>query len=122
MRIGKGDRMIGFLITTDGHAGMVDFEDTLDEIYALLEVECIDIVRIADGLFAVVDDEGLLKDDPLTTVWWPDSERCLVGNVLITGDGGRDLGSLTPGQLEYLADNLVETWDGRPVLVMEADR
>ncbi len=114
--------MIGFLITTDGRAGMVDFEDTLDEIYALLEVECIDIVRIADGLFAVVDDEGLLKDDPLTTVWWPDSERCLVGNVLITGDGGRDLGSLTPGQLEYLADNLVETWDGRPVLVMEVDR
>lgn len=109
--------MIGYLITPDGDAGYVDFDNELEALYNLLDCSCIDVVRIADGLFAVVDDEGLLKDDPVPTVYWPATGRMLVGSVLITGDEGRDLGGLDTYQLDWLYES-TEDVGGRPVLVI----
>lgn len=71
-------------------------------------------IFVVYGLHAIVDEEGLLKPDPVLTVVRGTSY--FVGNVLITGtDSDGDCGDLTDEQVEYLNKRLV-TVDGVTVL------
>lgn len=115
--------MKGFLVTTDGTAGSVDFENTLEAIYDLLNVELIDIVPVADGIVAIVDDEGVLKDNPTPTVYWPKTKRVLVGNVLFAGDTGRDIRDLDAAESQYIGMRVrTRMADGNPIVVMDGGR
>lgn len=106
--------MRAMLITTSGKAEVLQVENTLHELYALLGVSCIEILPLGKGLHAIVDEEGLLKQDPVLTVVRGTSY--FVGNVLITGtDSDGDCGDLTDEQVEYLAKRLV-TVDGVTIL------
>lgn len=97
-------------------------------IHDLLRCDLFDVTRadLPDGtvVSVYVDDNGLLKDDPVVGAWNgapADSPRCrvLAGNLLVTGgvDGkGYDLG-LTDAQWDALMRHLVvrESPDGTPL-------
>lgn len=113
--------MKGYLITT-ADAFEVDVETDLDSLYRILGCDTIDIVHIAPGLVAVVDDEGYLNDCPKTTAIMfagQQSEMCLVGSILIFADGDGDLAPLSVQQINTLYRWTVFIDDGRrPILVV----
>lgn len=96
-------------VTRECNIREVEFEDTLENIYALLDVTCIDVAvrRIGNHRYdLVVDDEGLLKDGAIPSVFDSEKKPQLVGNVLIlnSNDEG-DFTSLTDGQIADVKKN-----------------
>lgn len=64
---------------------MVEAND-LDDFYKLLNCRCIDIIyrKIGDtNCTLIVDDEGLLIDNPIISAIDVSGSPCLVGNILI---------------------------------------
>lgn len=78
--------MKGFVIDTEkGISGEVDFEDKLDNLYGLLNCDCIDIaVRYVDGkeFDVICDDEGLLKDNPIPSAVDKNLNVMFCGSIL----------------------------------------
>lgn len=78
---------LGILIDVEkGKAEAVYFQSNLQFYYRLLRVELIDIREFElEGKFydAICDDEGLLKDKPIPSVFNKKGEPVLVGNILI---------------------------------------
>lgn len=69
----------------------------LEDYYRLMEVEIIDIVtRKINGKYydIICDDEGLLKDKPIPTVFDTNREPMIVGNIIIAGLADED-GNMT---------------------------
>lgn len=96
---------------TTGETSVIDLYDNenrkhrLEQFYHHLECDIIDMVTVwldNKKYVFVVDDNGLLKQDPVITIF-RNGEPWLVGNVIITKptpDG--DLESLQPDDYEIL--------------------
>lgn len=87
--------------------------DGLDDFYKLLNCRCIDIIqrKIGDNECSlIIDDEGLLKTDPVVSAIDVTGSPCLVGNILIasgrTVDG--ELTELTDEEAEDIMFNVAE--------------
>lgn len=85
----------------------------LDDFYKLLNCRCIDIIyrKIGDTeCTLIVDDEGLLKTDPIISAIDVSGSPCLVGNILIasnrTVDG--ELTELTSEEVQDIMFNVTE--------------
>lgn len=78
---------LGFIIDTEkNQAEPVFFRACLESYYSLLNVDLIDIREgMLEGHFFdfIVDDEGLLKEDPKASIFDKEGKPLLVGNVLI---------------------------------------
>lgn len=89
---------------------VVEFEDTLKELYGLLDCDCIDITvrKIGDSYYCIVcDDEGLLKEDIQVTAFNVDNEPALVGNLLIMShDECGELLSLTDRDIDNIKNHV----------------
>lgn len=83
----KTRQKLGILIDTEkGTAEAVFFQSNLQFYYKLLRVELIDIREFElEGKFfdAICDDEGLLKDKPVPSMFDRNGKPVLVGNLLI---------------------------------------
>ena len=64
---------------------------TLDEVYELLEVQMVEVVRLKDGLILICDEEGLFKSNPVinteATRMYQESAKTqsvgIVGNAIL---------------------------------------
>ena len=88
-------------------ARMVETDGGLDDLYAMCHCRCIDITVVTIGgvpFNVVVDDEGLLVDKPMATVFDAVGTPMLVGSVVFFGldDETDDLASLSQRQTELL--------------------
>lgn len=102
--MGMANRVKGYLVDVkQGTVGVVEFEDTLQNIYTLLDVDVIDVVerKVGNHIFDVIcDDEGLLKSDYVVSAYSSDKEPVLVGNLLLVNhDGNGDFTSITDEQV-----------------------
>lgn len=96
----------------DGGAKVIDLTQDLTEIYNLLEVDCIDIVKryIGGKAFQIIcDDVGLLKRKPIPSAVDFYGKTVLVGNLIICGgrvtsDG--DMTGLTDEEIRFIKDNV----------------
>lgn len=64
------------------------FADDLGEFYEYIQCRCIDIVRRKIGgreFEIIIDDEGLLTDNPIVSALDRNLKPMLVGNLLIAG-------------------------------------
>lgn len=85
----------------------------LDDFYKLLNCRCIDIIHRKIGdieCSLIIDDEGLLKADPIVSAIDISGTPCLVGNILVasgrTVDG--ELTELTDEELQEVMLNVTE--------------
>ena len=88
-------------------ACVAETDGGLKDLYEMCHCRCIDITvaEIEGTLFnVVVDDEGLLVDRPVATVFNRNGEPLLVGSVVFFGmdDETDDLASLSQRQIELL--------------------
>ena len=100
---------------------VVEVEDDLQEFYALIGCEWIDIVsrRIAGKWFVIVcDDEGLLKDSPKVSAINSERRPMLVGNLLFFHeDDEGNLVGISDDDVAFLKRNLTfDRIDGHPVI------
>ena len=109
LETGTGKPVIkGLLIDVHKRLGVnvIEFEDTLDNLYKLCDCDLIDITerKVGDNWYDfVVDDEGLFKQPAIPSVYDTNREPMLVGNVLICShDEEGNLASLTDEQSEDL--------------------
>lgn len=80
----------------------------LDDFYRLLNCRCIDVIyrKIGDTeCTLIVDDEGLLKDNPIVSAIDVSGTPCLVGNILIAS--GEDT-PLTDEEVQNIMFNVAE--------------
>lgn len=108
-------------IDTKGNVTQLDFDlkNVLAQAYREIECDTIDIVTInVDGIAVdvIVDDEGLLKDNPINTVHFG-ADRQLFGNVLLVPSDIDDEGSYHRGFTErervVIQNNIKEIIDFR---------
>ena len=89
---------------------VVEFEDTLENIYKLLDVSLIDVTerKIGDYVYDIVcDDEGLFRSDCLPSAYDSVLRPQLVGNLLfVNHDAEGDFASLSEEQIKNLNENL----------------
>jgi hypothetical protein len=93
----------GFLVDVwKGEAKVVVFEDKLENIYAMLNVELIDVTerKVGNQIFDVVcDDEGLLKPN-IPSAYDSKGEPALVGSLLfVNHDDEGNFSDLTEEQI-----------------------
>ena len=97
-------------VTRTGKVGKVVFEDTIENIYKLLDVDLIDVAtrKVGDKVYDfVVDDEGLLKGGAIPSVFDNEQQPMLVGNALILNcDDEGNFASLTDDDFENLQSHL----------------
>lgn len=115
-----------FIIKAGGFPQIKDIEKSLDSYYKEIGCDMIDIVsRKIGGIWydIIVDDEGLLKADPIVTAVEPNGSPALVGNLIICRfDGEDDVTDLKPGDADNIADNIALTFQNdepQPVVVIE---
>ena len=105
----------------------VEFEDTLENIYSLLDVDCIDVAVRKVGNHAydfIVDDEGLLKGNTIPSFCDSEGNRQLVGNALIVNSNEEgDFTSLTEEQIADLKNHVgnIIVEDGIIPVIVGAD-
>lgn len=106
------EKIKGFLIDVYNkkQAAEIEFEDTLDNIYKILDVETIDVacLKVEGHRYDfVVDDEGLFKNDAIPSVLDGAGNVLLVGNVLVvnSNDDG-DFVSLTDEEIKNLKNHI----------------
>ncbi|SEP81039.1 protein of unknown function [Treponema bryantii] len=109
LETGTGKPVIkGLLIDVYKMKGVnvVEFEDTLDNLYKLCDCELIDVTerKVGDNWYDfVVDDEGLYRQPAIPSVFDSNHQPMLVGNALICNHDEEDnLSSLTDEQIEDL--------------------
>jgi len=100
----------------------------LEDYYRLMEVDIIDIVaRKINGKYydIICDDEGLLKEQPIPTVFDTEKQPMLFGNIIIAGlaDEEGNMTDLTDEDIVRITNSLgiVRLIDGRKfACVMDA--
>ena len=97
--------------------------NNLDDYYNAIDCNTIDIVsrRIGDGWYdIIVDDEGLLADNPIPSAL--DVEHMtvmLVGNLIISKhDGAGNEISLDDDNVDEVMHNIVAVFDGKSIKPM----
>lgn len=108
--------MRSMVVRQDGtcSVGDIDPEDWRGIIGNLYDMTRLEV----SYLVAVVDDEGLLKNLPVTVL---DAGRPLAGTAIIVRDNGRcDVTDLTDGDVELLTKR-IEDIGGRRVLVIRPE-
>ena len=114
-------------VTRERNIREVEFVDTLENIYALLDVTCIDVAVRTIGNHRydlVVDDEGLLKDGAIPSIFDSKQKPQLVGNVLIVNSNEEgDFTSLTEEQISDLKNHVgnIIVEDGIIPVIVGAD-
>lgn len=100
------------LLLIDKHSlfhEVVDCNDLAD-YYKYLDCRVFDITRrkVGEKIFDIfVDDEGLLKDNPIPTAFTSDFEVALVGNLLFANhDAEGNTTSLSDEDIECIINNL----------------
>lgn len=85
---------------------VVEFEDTLENIYKLLDVELIDVAcrKVGNHIYDfIVDDEGLLKENAIPSALDSNGKPMLVGNLfVVNSDDYGNFASLTDEQIDDL--------------------
>jgi len=81
--------------------------NTLDDYYKLIGCDCIDIVtrKIGRKIYdIIIDDEGLLKDDPLISAIDDLGRVMLVGSLIVCGlaDDEGEPTDLKPADVAYI--------------------
>lgn len=99
----------------------IEIEKKLESYYELLNCDTIDIITRFVGdlrVEIVCDDEGLLKNDPITSALDYNCNPILVGNLFIVKfDNKSDITSLTDEEINYILNNYVyEFLSGRKVI------
>ena len=97
----------GYLVDVKNmKAEVVNFEDDLQTIYGLIDVSLIDVAwrKIGENTYdIIVDDEGLLKENPIASAFDYKANPQLVGSLLIVNhDEEGNFSSLTDEQIEEL--------------------
>lgn len=98
----------GYLIDIEnGKCGVVTVDGSLDGFYEILNCDCFDIThRLIGGkpFDIFVDDEGLLKENPLVSAYDVNGDHCLVGNLFVVkvDDEGETI-SLTEEEINHVA-------------------
>ena len=109
------DKIKGFLVDVyDNDSRVVEFEETLENMYAMVKCEYIEIPKryIGGKLYCCVcDEEGLFRSDIRVSMIRKTQdgiEPLLVGNLLITGleNGEGDLTSLTDEDIDNIKRNV----------------
>lgn len=89
--------------------------DKLDDFYEHLEAEPLDIARrkIGNKWFDIfVDDEGLLRHNPIISAVTRDGLAMLAGNLIFANyDGYGETTSLTDEDIELIKKNLILALD-----------
>ena len=84
----------------------------LDTYYEKIDTDMIEIptYRVGGKAFDFIcDEEGLLKDKPITSGFDENGKPMLVGNLIITGPNGRNL---TDETIAHLRKHVVNTTAG----------
>ena len=88
----------GLLIdVNNGETKVIEVEDKLEELYKVLDCDCIDIIQrtiFGKDYTIVCDDEGLLKGNPKVSALTKGFKPSLVGNLLVVAPGSDDEGNL----------------------------
>lgn len=109
-------KILGVLVDVDNKKFQaIEVEDTLDNLYGILNCSCIDIVhRRIGGYFKktfdiVCDDEGTFRDDPYISAVDNLGRTQLVGNIFIVGpaDEEGNLTSLTEYDVAYIESKII---------------
>lgn len=123
--------MIGFLIDVNGNStGLVEIKDGnhLKQFYDLIGCRCIDItVRKVGGkpYNIVLDDEGLLVDNPTFSAIDSEMHSMLAGNLILFGMADdMDLASIEAADVPNIIGNMYEVFDfdtlkTHPIVMME---
>lgn len=107
-----------FLIDVINKQVKLVFADDLGEFYEYIQCRCIDIVRRKIGgreFEIIVDDEGLLVDNPIVSALDKSLEAMLVGNLLIAGSEviEGELTGLKDEDIEHIRKYICEVWNTR---------
>lgn len=83
MKKGKKERYL--LIRAEGPPGIVEIDrgDWLDEVYAALRCECIEIVRLSDNRCLIVDDNGAVNGSHYNSIASLFKPEGIFGDVLL---------------------------------------
>lgn len=111
--------MRGYLIDVEnGKHGPVEVkgDDHLEQFYRLIGCRCIDIAvrKVGETYYNVVlDDEGLLVEDPITSAIDRQHHGMLAGNLVIFGmdEQTMDLAPLTDDDVRNIRKNLMVAID-----------
>ena len=111
--------MRGYLIDVEnGKHGPVEVkgDNHLDQFYRLIGCQCIDIAvrKVGETYYNVVlDDEGLLVEDPITSAIDRTQRGMLAGNLVIFGmdEQTMDLAPLTDDDVRNIRKNLMVAID-----------
>lgn len=98
------NKVRGYLVGYKG-CEVVEFEDSLDNIYKIIDVDLIDVAVRKVGNFEydiICDDEGLLKENPIPSVFDEKKKPTLFGNVLFVNSEDGEFTSLTDEQIKDL--------------------
>jgi len=101
----------------------VEHDDTLQNIYALIDCRAFDLVRIDDVNSIFVDDEGILKDNLYFEYSVSDRVFQLAGNGLVLGvdnKGNSISATLTVEDVEGKVNFLPEGFKVEPYMEVRA--
>lgn len=106
-------------IKTNGEVHVIEMEQELDDYYKYTECDIIDIVFATIGkknYDIIVDDEGLLKSEPIFTAFAQGSQTMLAGTIVVVGSNGRGgFKSLTANDIANITECIKDTTDfGHP--------
>lgn len=101
--------------TIEDYGIEVEFSDTLQEYYDMLECGCIEVIERSIGnrpFSFVCDEEGLLKSDPIPCCVNAFDREIIYGNVLVTGlpDEEGNLTSLTDEDVPLILNNTLRVF------------
>lgn len=123
--------MLGFWIDTESNEGkVVETSGNLKDLYKMCRCDCIDIAVIdvcGVAFDFIVDDEGLLKDNPKASVFDSNGKAMLVGDVVVLkSDDEGDFVGLTESDIDILRSRtgialLASSHDVREGIVLIAD-
>ncbi|MGN8890685.1 DUF3846 domain-containing protein [Dysosmobacter sp. HCP28S3_G4] len=107
----KSKKLTGYLVDVfDDLSGPVTINNTLDDLYAVLNCDLIDVTYLIldkKEFCVIVDDEGLLKASPKISAVSETGKPMLVGNLMIvSADGGEDFASLTPDDIRLIEEHI----------------
>ena len=84
----------------------IDIPKGLQGLYSALECDMVEIVRINDTEDLYVDEEGLLRHDPIGAFRFKGYDQVLSGHGLVLGNDGEGDSVDTTLTVEYIRDQV----------------